>query len=87
MIEVSVSVHELKARLSEFLGRSMHGKERIIIRRRNKPIAMIVPIYEEGGGCRSGLAAVDWTQFSDFATILDGVHTARQDETYREVSF
>jgi len=87
MIEVSVSVHELKARLSEFLGRSMHGKERIIITRRDNPIAMIVPISEHGENHRSGLAAVDWTQFSDFSTILDEVHASRQDEAYREVSF
>jgi prevent-host-death family protein len=33
---------EVKARLSEFLGRVRHGRERIIISRRGKPIAALI---------------------------------------------
>ena len=33
---------EIKARLSEFLGRVRHGRERIIISRRGKPIAALI---------------------------------------------
>ena len=87
MIDIIVPVHELKARLSEYLGRSMHGKERIIISRRDRPIAMIVPLSEEGQTRRRGLAVVDWTAFIDFGTTLEDVHASRQDEAYREVSF
>ena len=87
MTDVDVSVHELKARLSEYLGRSMHGGERIVIRRRDQPIAMIVPLSEQGTGRRNGLAAVDWTEFSDLAANLEDVHAARQNEVDREVPF
>lgn len=85
MTDINVSVHELKARLSEFLGRSMHGKERIIIKRRNLPVAMIVPVSDEGKSGKGGLAAVDWSQFSGLASSLDEVYSARQDEGFREV--
>jgi prevent-host-death family protein len=81
----SVSVHELKARLSEFLARSLHGKERIIIKRRNHPIAMIVPISDDRKSVKGGLSSVDWTQFSDLAASLDEAYAARQVENYREV--
>jgi prevent-host-death family protein len=87
MTDIIVPVHELKARLSEYLGRSMHGKERIIISRRDRPIAMIVPLSEEDQGRRRGLASVDWSAFSEFGAVLEDVHASRQDEDYREVSF
>ena len=85
MTDLTVSVHELKARLSEYLGRSMHGDARIIISRRDRPIAMIVPLSGDGQSPKAGLAGVDWTLFSDFSTILDDVHALRQSEVYREV--
>jgi prevent-host-death family protein len=83
--DISVSVHELKAKLSEFLGRSFHGKERIIIKRRNLPIAMIVPLSEDGNNKRGGLSAVDWSRFGDLVAGLDKAYAARQGERYREV--
>jgi prevent-host-death family protein len=86
MADISVSVHELKARLSEYLGKSMHGQARIIIRRRDRPIAMIVPLSAAEDSRKCGLAGVDWSLFSDFSTILDDVHALRQSEAYREVS-
>jgi prevent-host-death family protein len=86
MTDISVSVHELKARLSEFLGRSVHGKERIIIKRRNHPIAMIVPLSESLKSEKGGLFSVNWSRFGDLAASLDEVYTLRQDEDYREVS-
>ncbi len=86
MADISVSVHELKARLSEYLGKSMHGQARIIIRRRDRPIAMIVPLSEAEGSRKCGLAGVEWSLFSDFSTILDDVNALRQSEAYREVS-
>ncbi len=35
---------EVKARLSELLGRVRHGRERVIITRRGKPVAALVSI-------------------------------------------
>jgi prevent-host-death family protein len=87
MADTSVSVHELKAKLSEFLGRSIHGKERVIIRRRNKPIAMIVPLPEDQPIGSGGLLSVDWSGFEVMAPELDTIVAARQDESFREIPF
>jgi len=84
MSDRKVFVHELKARLSEFLGRSLHGEERVIIERRNRPIAMILPMEYPGSGKR-GLAAVDWSDFALLAKHVDEAYQGRQDEAYREI--
>lgn len=41
-MNVITGTAEAKARLSEFLGRVRHGRERIIISRRGKPVAAII---------------------------------------------
>lgn len=41
-MNVTTGTAEVKARLSEFLGRVRHGGERVIITRRGKPVAAIV---------------------------------------------
>jgi prevent-host-death family protein len=87
MSDISVSVHELKAKLSEYLGRSVHGKERIIIQRRNHPIAMIVPLTDGTTTVKGGLGSVAWEEFSDLASFVDTAYEARQMDGYREVSF
>ena len=87
MADITVSVHELKSRLSEYLGRSMHRKERIIISRRNHPIAMIVPLAEEGINRNEGLAAVPWEQFADLAPFVEEVFAERQTDVDREIPF
>jgi len=43
---VAINVHEAKARLSEYLARVEAG-ETVIIARRNKPVAKLVPITLE----------------------------------------
>jgi len=91
MADVLVPVHELKAKLSEYLGRTLHRKERIIICRRNKPIAMIIPFSQEDRQKdvtdSSGLEKVDWSEFSELADSVEAVYEGRQGEGYREVSF
>ncbi|GEM_PF-1116167 len=91
MADILVPVHELKAKLSEYLGRTLHRKERIIISRRNKPIAMIIPVDQEGMQKdvtdSSGLEKVDWSGFSELADSVEAVYEGRQGEGYREVSF
>jgi prevent-host-death family protein len=47
MSEPSVSVAEAKKHLSELLGRVAFGKEHIIITKRGKPMARLVPAEEE----------------------------------------
>ncbi len=43
---ITVPTAEFKRRLSEFLGRVMYRKEKIVITRRGKPVAQIGPAEE-----------------------------------------
>lgn len=86
MSDIKVSVHELKARLSEYIGRSMHGDGRIIITRRDRPVAEIVPFGAAERQGKTGLSGVDWSAFADMAAELDAVYEARSREADREVS-
>jgi prevent-host-death family protein len=47
MGEQSVNVAEAKKHLSELLGRVAFGKEQILITKRGKPMAKLVPMEEE----------------------------------------
>jgi prevent-host-death family protein len=47
MSEQSVNVAEAKKHLSELLGRVAFGKEHILITKRGKPMARLVPAEEE----------------------------------------
>jgi prevent-host-death family protein len=42
----TVGVAEAKAKLSELLGQVLHKGERIVVRRRGKPVAALVPIED-----------------------------------------
>jgi prevent-host-death family protein len=86
MGDIRVSVHELKARLSEYLGRSMHGGERIIITRRDRPVAEILPYGAAADNRKRGLAGVEWSGFIEMAAEVDVAYNARSREDYRELS-
>ena len=59
----SLNVAEAKARLSELLGRVAHGGESILITRRGKPMAKLVPPHTEA---RKHLAEVEgWLDDDD----------------------
>jgi prevent-host-death family protein len=47
MNEHTVNVADAKKHLSELLGRVAYGKERILITKRGKPLARLVPAEEE----------------------------------------
>ena len=79
-----ISVAETKSHLSEIISKSIHGHERFIITRRNKPVAALINLddlkiieqYQE----RQGLAAVasTWPDFEEVATpLLDLRRTAK----------
>lgn len=72
----SLNVAEAKARLSELLGRVAHGGETILITRRGKPMARLVPPQEEP---RKHLADVEgWLDDDDpFFDTVDSVVNAR----------
>jgi prevent-host-death family protein len=42
----AVSANEARARFADLLGRAQYGKERLVIRRRNRPVAALVPIED-----------------------------------------
>jgi prevent-host-death family protein len=42
----TVGVAEAKAKLSELLGQVAHRGERIVVQRRGKPVAALVPIHD-----------------------------------------
>lgn len=65
-----LNVAEAKQRFSDLLGRVAYGRERVMITRRGRPMAMLVPVEAEPQD--SGLAATEgWLDDSDpfFAEI------------------
>lgn len=64
------NVAEAKQRFSDLLGRVAYGRERVMITRRGRPMAMLVPVEAEPHD--AGLAATEgWLDDSDpfFAEI------------------
>ncbi len=88
MNDVIVPVHELKAKLSEYLARAVHKHDRILVSRHDKPIALLVSLEaeeKEPGYNSGGLESVDWEGFSELGQVLETVYEERQKEAYREV--
>jgi len=88
-----ISVAEAKSHLSEIIAKSIHGHERFIITRRDKPVAALINLddlkiieqYQE----RQGLAAVasTWPDFEEMATpLLDLTALRKQGGEGRNVS-
>jgi prevent-host-death family protein len=89
-----VSVADAKSHLSELISRSAHGHERIVITRRNKPVAALVSLDDlqrlEQQDERQGLAAIAgrWPGFEEIAETLDDLPGLRQKGgSGRDVSF
>ncbi len=90
----SVGVAEAKATLSELLGRVVHRRERIIVRRRGKAIAALVPI-EDLARVEGEAARGDWLDCltglcgdsPELCDALDEIVAARQAEMPRETTF
>lgn len=88
-----ISVAEAKSHLSEIIAKSVHGHERFIITRRDKPVAAIVSLDDlkiiEQHQERQGLAAVisSWPDFEEVATtLLDLTELRKQGGEGRNVS-
>ena len=66
-----VSVGEVKSHLSELIAKSVHGHERFVITRHDKPVAALVSLDDlkiiEQHQERQGLAAVasSWPDFDE----------------------
>ncbi len=89
MVDIIVPVHELKAKLSEYIARAVHGNERILVSRRDKPVALLIgmEVAEEKPPYQpKGLDSVDWEEFYELGEALQSVYEGRQEEGYSEVS-
>jgi prevent-host-death family protein len=88
-----VGVAEAKARLSELLGRVAHGGERVILQRRGRPVAALVPMQDLERA--TGAAQGDWldsivglcADTPELCDMLDQIVKERQTEMPRETSF
>ena len=91
MTDITVSVAEFKARLSQILAESRSLGRTIVITSRKKPIATVVPYtggqvpVQPGPGGLASLAG-RWTELEEIRDTIDSVYRSRQAETYREVS-
>jgi prevent-host-death family protein len=79
----TVSVADFKSHLSEMISQSVHGNKRIIITRRNKPVAALVSLDDlhvlEQSEERQGLASIagKWDSFDELARNLDDLGSLR----------
>jgi prevent-host-death family protein len=73
----SVNVAEAKRQLSDLLGRVAYGRETVVITRRGRPMARLVPAEEPRAG--QALAAVrGWLEDDDpFFAAIDSIMSAR----------
>lgn len=77
----TVPAGEFKRRLSEFLGRVLFRKERLVITRRGKPVAQVCPPDE--GHAHIGQTR-GWLEDSDsFFSIMDRIVSDRAKHTPR----
>ncbi len=88
-----VSIAEAKSHFSDLVARSAHGHERIIITRRNRPVAALVSLEDltilEQHEERRGLATLvgQWPDFDELTkTIGDIKELRRRGGGGREVS-
>jgi prevent-host-death family protein len=89
MADIIVPVHELKAKLSEYIARAVHGNERILVSRHDKPVALLIGMEaaeKEPPYKPTGLESIDWEEFSELGEALQIVYEGRHGEEYREVS-
>lgn len=81
MSQQTINVGEAKKRLSEILGLVAYRKERIIITKRGKPLAKLVPLEEE---TQHLAQAEGWLDEKDeFFGIMDRIVQGREKHTPR----
>jgi len=54
MADVRMGVAEVKRRFADVVGQVMHGKRRVIVERRGRPVVAIVPLEEAEALARPG---------------------------------
>lgn len=84
MLSQTVSVAEAKAHISELIAKSQHGNTRVIITRRNKPVAALVNLEDleriQQHENKQGLAAIagQWEGFDEVAEGIGKLAVLRQ---------
>ncbi len=89
----TVGIAEAKAKLSELLGQVAYGGERIVLQRRGKPVAALVPMKDLARA--TGEKQADWldsivglcADSPEVCDTLDEIVAERQQEIPREVPF
>lgn len=86
-METVFTVTEAKAKFSEIINRIIYGKERIVVTKKGKKVAMVIPMQEtdnktEGLIKAQGvLADLD----DELDNMVDDIYKQRTQETAREV--
>jgi prevent-host-death family protein len=95
----TIGTAEIKARLSEFIGRVRHNRERIIIARRGKPAAALISMDDlarleqldmqenaEASGTHPIMAAFGgWGERDDLDELLEEIYADREKALGREI--
>ena len=76
MSQQAINVGEAKKHLSEILGRVAYRKEQIIITKRGKPLAKLVPVEEETQHLSQARGWLD--EKDEFFGIIDRIVQDRQ---------
>ena len=71
MDEISINVAEAKKRFSELIGQVAFGKKRLLITKRGKPMARMIPVDESA---RHVADAQGWLENDDpFFAVIDRI--------------
>ncbi|MBW1998094.1 MAG: type II toxin-antitoxin system Phd/YefM family antitoxin [Deltaproteobacteria bacterium] len=81
MSQQTINVGEAKKHLSEILGRVAYGKEQIIITKRGKPLAKLVPVEDETQHLAQARGWLD--EKDEFFRIMDPIVQGREEHTPR----
>ncbi|MBI5478674.1 MAG: type II toxin-antitoxin system Phd/YefM family antitoxin [Deltaproteobacteria bacterium] len=86
----AVGVAELKRRFSEYLDRVLHGGERVVVHRRGREVAALVPAGDAGEAPvahgRGLLAAIGaWEDADDVDAVVRHIYRARRRSKDRRV--
>ena len=86
-----MGVAEVKRRFADVIGEVMHLRRRIIIERRGRPVAAIVPLEEAVDQLAPGeptVAAAPLSEetFAEFERVMKHVLASRQNKEYGQVS-
>jgi prevent-host-death family protein len=85
----TVGVADLKRQFSEYLDRVVHARERVLVRRRGKQVAALVPVEEVAPPRPTGhglaAAAGAWAEHPDIDGFVEAVRRARRGSRDRSV--